>query len=120
MANDFNQPTNTPSSRYNWVGGVVLLVIGVVFLLQNFGVPLLFGNWWAIFIFIPAVIMLTHAAQAYRAGQRSAAAGSATVGLMITIVAVTLLFDLSFGRTWPLFLIVGGIALLLGGAWSRR
>jgi hypothetical protein len=71
-------------------------------------------------IFIPAVILLTHAYQAYRAGQREAAAGSVTIGLLITIVAVTLLFDLSFGRTWPLFLIVGGLALLFGGVWTRR
>src|SRR5512137_1892101 len=37
-----------------WVMGAILIIIGIVFLLQNMNVFIL-NNWWALFILIPAV-----------------------------------------------------------------
>mgnify|MGYP001316381740 CR=1 FL=1 len=40
--------------RGGWIGGAILIFIGTVFLLKNFGFPFP-ENWWAVFILIPAV-----------------------------------------------------------------
>jgi hypothetical protein len=44
-------PTNRGAS---WIGGLALLLLGGLFLLQNLGGFAFMGNWWTIFIFIPA------------------------------------------------------------------
>jgi hypothetical protein len=36
-----------------WIWGLGLVALGVIFLLQNFGIFIM-NNWWAIFILIPA------------------------------------------------------------------
>ena len=43
-----------PGSSFGWVGGLILIVLGVVFMLQSAGIMV--GNWWTIFIFIPALV----------------------------------------------------------------
>ena len=47
-----------------WIGGVVLIVLGVLFLMQNFGWQLP-KNWWAAFILIPALGSLMAARRSY-------------------------------------------------------
>jgi len=39
-------------------------------------------------------------------------------GLLLTFIAAAFLFSLDFGNLWPVFLILGGIALLLNAFWS--
>jgi hypothetical protein len=87
----------------------------VIFLLQNTGAFHL-ENWWAVFILIPALAAFGNAWNRYReTGGRldSAARGSIIGGLIFTTVAAIFLFGLDWGRLWPLFLIIGGLALLL-------
>ena len=43
-----------------WLGGAILVVLGLIFLAQNLGIATL-NNWWAIFILIPAVGAFTAA-----------------------------------------------------------
>jgi hypothetical protein len=50
---------NTESSEIkhhsgNWIGGAVLIGLGIIFLLQNF-MNISLANWWALFIMIPAI-----------------------------------------------------------------
>jgi hypothetical protein len=52
--------------RAGWIFGLVLIVVGSVFLLQNWGLPVLIGNWWALFILIPAIGAFTAAWTVYR------------------------------------------------------
>ncbi len=40
----------------NWVGGAVLVAVGLFFLLGNL-TNLRFDNWWALFILIPVFAM---------------------------------------------------------------
>jgi uncharacterized membrane protein len=100
----------------NWVGGVVLIFVGLVFLLQNV-TSLSLGNWWAIFILIPAVASLGQAWRLYREQGRisSAVRGPLTGGLILVLVAVIFLFNLDWGKVWPLFLIIIGLGALLSG-----
>ncbi|HEX4744228.1 MAG TPA: hypothetical protein VFW12_06100 [Candidatus Limnocylindria bacterium] len=93
-----------------WIGGVTLILLGGIFLLQNYGL-LGFDNWWALFVMIPAVILAGSAWSIYRAGGWGAPVVGPLVGaIATTTVAVLLLVDLDWGRLWPVFLIIAGVA----------
>jgi hypothetical protein len=102
------------SGRNGWIGGAVLIVLGVLFLLRNFDLFDL-DNWWALFILIPAVGAFATAWRTYQRSGRwsSAARGQVIGGLVFTLVALAFLFNLDFGSIWPLFLILGGVSLLV-------
>ncbi|HVP20663.1 MAG TPA: hypothetical protein VMS73_02260, partial [Anaerolineaceae bacterium] len=46
--------TERRSSSSGWIFGVVLILIGAAFFLQNFNL-LQINNWWALFLLIPAI-----------------------------------------------------------------
>jgi hypothetical protein len=98
-----------------WVGGAVLVLIGLVFLLRNTGAFAL-ENWWALFILIPAIGSFASAWNRYQSsgGRLTAAArGPLIGGFVLLLITVVFLFGLNFGLVWPFILILGGIALLL-------
>lgn len=104
------------TSRGNLVGGVVLVAIGLIFLFANL-TDFYLNNWWALFILIPAVANFAKAYESYRDHGRftKQARGSLTGGLILTLIASAFLFSLDWGLIWPVFLIIGGAAVLLGG-----
>jgi LiaF transmembrane domain len=101
-----------------WILGAILIVLGVGFLANSFGL-IDFTNWWALFIFIPAIWSFAAAWRRYQAAGRvtSGALGSAIGGVVLSAVALAFLFNLELGLNWnlfwPLLLILGGLALLL-------
>jgi hypothetical protein len=97
-----------------WIGGAVLILLGVIFLMQNAGMIIL-HNWWALFILLPAIGSFVTAWNAYRinGGRFSAAVrGSLIGGLILTLIAAFFLVDLEWGKLWPLVLILIGIGAL--------
>jgi len=100
----------------NWVAGIVLITIGLFFLVSNL-TGFTINNWWALFILIPAISNFGRAWQSYQNDGRLSRAvrGSLTGGLILTLIASAFLFNLDWGLIWPLFLIIGGLAALLGG-----
>jgi hypothetical protein len=114
------QPSNRGAS---WIGGLVLLLLGGLFLLRNLGFLAFSGNWWTIFIFIPAVVLAATAWQRYTAaGHRivPAVQGALIGSLVLLLVGTILLFELDWGTLWPLFLIIAGVGLLLGWVTQRE
>ncbi|MGQ9682204.1 MAG: hypothetical protein ACUVX9_06690 [Anaerolineae bacterium] len=117
-------PLPTEPSRHSrdtsWVGAVVLIALGLIFLAQNM-VGFAWDNWWALFIFIPAGFALARAWQAYRTEGRLTrqSSGPLVGGLALTAVALILLLGLSWSLLWPVFLIIGGFAVLLGALGDR-
>lgn len=109
------------SANNNWVFGLILIGLGALFLLQNLGVFSL-DNWWALFILIPAFSSFGNAYRMYRRdGQLTAAARSSIFGgLIMTFIAAVFLFNLDFGRYWPVLLILGGLAALFSGLFPDR
>lgn len=98
-----------------WVGGAILVILGLVFLLQNMGIFVL-NNWWALFILLPAIGAFAAAWSNYRdAGNRltGAARGSLIGGIVLTMVAATFLFGLNWPVVGPILIILAGIGLLL-------
>ena len=122
MSNDISQlkaaekaPVKEERNR-NWVAGIVLITIGLFFLVSNL-TGFTINNWWALFILIPAVSNFGRAWQSYQNDGRLSRTvrGSLTGGLILTLIASAFLFNLDWGLIWPLFLIIGGFAALLGG-----
>ena len=77
------------------------------------------GNWWALFILIPAAGAASTAWTLYRrAGDRltPAARRSAISAATFTFVAAMFLFGLSWGLLWPVFLIFFGLEALASRA----
>jgi hypothetical protein len=105
---------------YGWIGGAILILLGIVFLLQNLGIPFLM-NWWALFILIPAFWSYVAAWNLYRDNGRMTrgAAGSLTGGILLTVLSFVFLLNLAIGLFWPALLIVGGLALLTTGLMSE-
>jgi hypothetical protein len=98
-----------------WIVGLVLVIVGVVLLLQTYGNVSL-QNWWALFILIPAFSSLATGYHQYRLAGRlnRGAAGSLAGGVILLLLTAVFLFNLDFGKIWPLFLILAGLGILLG------
>jgi hypothetical protein len=107
------------ASRFgNWIPGIVLIGLGLIFLVQEyFGYQL--HNWWALFILIPAFFTLERGYASVTAG-RSAEAVAQIIGALV-LVALTLIFllDLPFGQLWPIFLILAGVGMLFSRSFGR-
>ncbi|MBN1311191.1 MAG: hypothetical protein JXB30_07210 [Anaerolineae bacterium] len=104
------QPNN------NLLMGIVVIALGGFFLLKNFGLVHWDFNWWAFFLLIPAGGILMNVWQEYQrnGGQLNRELRSKLVGgAGILLVAFMFLTGLDWERYWPLFLILGGVAILL-------
>jgi uncharacterized integral membrane protein len=97
-----------------WIGGVILVILGLIFLVQNVS-GLQLANWWALFILIPAFGALWGAWNAYQANGRfsAGARSSAIFGIALILLAAAFLFNVSLSLYWPLALILVGILLLV-------
>ena len=106
-----------PSRGGAWAAGLIMIILGGHFLLRNtgtFDIPL--KNWWALFILIPAIGSLDSALRLYRsAGNQltAPARGSLLVGLILTFVTATFLFELNWSYFGPILIILAGIGILL-------
>jgi hypothetical protein len=100
----------------SWLLGLILIAIGLLFLLQNAGV-VIGGNWWALFIMIPAVGAGVVAWTMFeRAGRKYTPpiSGPITLFVLLTFIAAMLFFSLSWSLLWPVFIIIAGLSALLG------
>lgn len=117
--------TNTPDEGGPgiWIAAAILIGVGVVFLFQNMGYAIP-GNWWALFLLIPAVFALASAGKSYR--QNGGRFGPGMAGSLITaavLVALTLIFlfdlDVNWNVVWPAALIVIGLGVLARAYWRK-
>lgn len=108
-------PQTTSTNRHGALaGGIVLIGLGVIFLLQNYGLFYI-GNWWALFILLGTAGAWGSAWHIYQNnGNRitSAVSGAFIGGLFPLTVALIFLFNLNWGVMWPVFLIIAGVSAL--------
>lgn len=117
-----NHQVTHNSSSTSWIGGLIIIAIGVILLAQNLIPGFYLHNWWALFILIPAIGSLAGAFSQYRAAGRvtPAVRGSLTGGLLLSFVAAIFLFDWSWGKLWPVFIIFAGLAILFNTLSDRK
>lgn len=108
-----NDILENPMTRL--IGAVALILLGILFLLSENKILVLTGNWWALFIAVPALLMLYNAYSAYNRD------GHVTVdvrknlsgGVILALVAIMAATD-RWGSLWPLFLIALGVLVMFG------
>jgi drug/metabolite transporter (DMT)-like permease len=104
--------------------GLVLIVLGAVFFLQqvsNFTMP---RNWWALFILLAAVASFANVWRSYHASGTfgTQAGGSLVWSLVLTAVAGIAYFD-AWDRWWPFILIAIGVGIVVAnwlGTMTRK
>ena len=101
---------------YGWMGGALLIFVGVALLLENMGIPFL-ANWWALFILIPAFWAYVAAWDTYQDNGHLTRGGASSliIGIVLTLIALVFLLDIAANLFWPVLLIAGGVALLVTG-----
>ncbi|HTP11840.1 MAG TPA: hypothetical protein VMP08_26480 [Anaerolineae bacterium] len=102
------------SNNTAWIGGIILIVLGIVFLLQSLR-GFYLNNWWALFILIPALGSFADAWNTYRQHGRVSrrVRGELVSGCVFLLVTATFLFNWNWGVVLPILLILWGITLLL-------
>ena len=104
-----------------WLGGALLILIGILFLFQNMEI-LTFGRWWALLILLPAASSLGTSWQAYQRAGGSltpSAMRSLVIGLIFIGLAVVLFLDLNLTFLGPALIILAGFGLLFSGVFSK-
>ena len=96
------------------LGSVFLLVLGVIFLLQNVR-GFYLNNWWALFILIPAVGSFADAWNRYRQDGRLSkrVRGALVSGCVFLLITATFLYNWNWGLVLPVLLIIWGLTLLV-------
>ena len=105
-----------PSRAGTWAAGVVLILLGGMFLMRNMGTfdfPL--KNWWALFIFIPAIGAFETAMRLYRHAENQftiRVRSSFFLGCLLVLVALAFLLNISWTFFGPILIILTGVAIL--------
>jgi hypothetical protein len=97
-----------------WVGGVFLILLGVIFLLQSVR-GFYLNNWWALFILIPAFGSFADAWNIYRNTGRlnRRVRGALISGCVFSLISAAFLFNWNWSIVLPVLLIIWGVTLLL-------
>jgi hypothetical protein len=114
------------ADRHAWangapIGALVLIALGVVLFLKNFGMNLP-DNWWAFFLLIPAVGSFVTAQRRYQAdGQIDGEiVGLMVSGAIFTALFAAFYFHFDWGYFGPIVLIVIGVGIIARQYWGRR
>jgi len=105
-----------PSRGDAWIIGIILIVLGGLFLMRTMGTDIPLTNWWALFILIPAFGALSAAWRMYRQADNrltTAARSSLLVGLVLSLITFMFLFEISWTYVGPILIIVVGVAIIL-------
>ncbi|NUM48504.1 MAG: hypothetical protein HUU38_27680 [Anaerolineales bacterium] len=100
-----------------WIGGVMLIALGTIFLLDNLKI-FSFGNWWALFFMLPAMGAFGSAWRTYQNEDNrltASARSSLVVGLVFTALTMFFLFDINLAILGPALIILVGLWLVVNG-----
>lgn len=104
----------TRSNRNPVVSGIILMVIGGLFLIQSMtGIPI--GRGWAFLTLIPGALVLLTAWQQYQANEKrfnQQVLRSGLTGIFFIYLSMALFFNLQWLGFWPLVLIAIGFLML--------
>ena len=99
--------------------GLGLLIVGIIFLLRNFKIIHIGRRWWTFFFLIPIsylVIDILRRRQTDQGTFPTQARGSWIALVTLVVVMVIFLLGMDWGIIWPVFIVIGGLSLMLS-AW---
>lgn len=107
------------------VPALLVIGLGVFFLLGNLGirVPLFdLRDWWAWLILAAAIVPLSDAARSYQSRRviDDSVLQPLLTATVIIMVALMFLLHLSWRQWWPVFVIYGGLSMLVRSRRSPR
>lgn len=98
-------------------GGLVLILLGVLFLLTEMG-KIGWVDWWAYFLVgLGGVFLFEALIRSFSHESRKGAGGKVIVGLILIVIGGAHLIGLE--HWWPLILIAVGIGVLVSGFVRR-
>jgi len=102
----------------NITGGLILILLGVLFLLTEMG-RIGWGDWWAYFLVgLGGIFLLEVLIRAFSADGRKGAGGKVIAGLILMVIGGAHL--VGFEEWWPLILIAVGVGVLISGFFRKR
>jgi len=116
-----DQPTKHTRQDYSIITGIVIIIIGTIFLLENFNVIEIGERWWALFFLIPISFMVSDIwrRRQNNQGKIPVTARGSFIGLIVlSVVMFTFLLELDWAVIWPVFIIIGGLSLILSHSWK--
>lgn len=103
MASPVMAPPSPPRRRKSYAGAIVLIVLGVIFLLHNFGVVSawhFYARWWPLIIILVGVIKLIEYYQAKNEGAYAQGVTFGTIVLLFFVIVSGLSISKAEGVNW--------------------
>lgn len=98
---------HNPTKHSPYVGGVILVVMGIGFLLSiNFGFSM--NYVWPLMFLIPVGFSIVQIYQDFQAGRDIGLSPIIGAASML-VIGLAWLLDWNWGNIWPVFLIFGGL-----------
>jgi hypothetical protein len=104
-------------NRGRLFGGATLIVIGVLLLLERYGVVEI-GQYWRLWPLLLVFVGLFQLVAPRASSERGSGLWLLLIGAWLQINLVNL-FGLEFRNSWPLLLIFIGVGVLLGGLFPQ-
>ena len=102
----------------NITGGLILILLGVLFLLSEMG-RIGWSDWWAYFLVgLGAIFIVEALLKATTAEGRKGASGKVIAGLILIVIGGAHL--VGFQEWWPLILIAVGVGVLISGLIRQK
>lgn len=95
-----------------WSFGLVMIALGCLFLLRNYGYPMP-DNWWAFILLVPALPNLSRAVYFARRGDLRETLVPLARACLYCFLAAAFLLDWDWAQIWPIFLIAGGVGMIV-------
>lgn len=101
--------TGTP-----WIGGLILIGLGILFLIQNF-YEISFDNWWGLIFLIPALGAFANAWRVYASENALTKESRASLfgGIILVFLSAIVLLELDWGIFIPILIILTGFSILI-------
>jgi uncharacterized protein YqgC (DUF456 family) len=113
-----DQNPDVKQTNYGLIPGLVMIFLGLLFLLWNFDFLEIGHRWWALFFLIPISFMTADMLHRRRnpSQQGTGASRGSLIGIVtLSSLMVIFLFDMRWSVVWPIFIIIGGLSVLLSG-----
>lgn len=121
MENNMNEGNGKGGFSPNLWIGLVFIGGGAMVLLNQMGILSFDFNWWALFILLPAIGVLSGAYARYRSANNLFDMGvmiPGLIGLFMVALSVSMTFgffwNIDWSLYWPIILIIIGLGIIFG------